>query len=74
MLELSFLGCRLPLLSKLDPIEDASVITIGVGGMRIPIGTSGSGTIACSCVAFDTLLTSLMEDLMTDTNLFDTFG
>ena len=61
-------GCRLPLLPKLDPIEHASVITIGVGGMRITVGTSGSGTIACSCVAFNTVFTSLMVDLMADTN------
>ena len=68
MLELSCLGCQLPLLPKLDPIEYASVITIGVGGIWIPVGTGGSGTIACSCVAFDTVFTSLMVYCMADTN------
>ena len=68
MLELSCLGCRLPLLPKLDPIEYASVITIRVGGILIPVGTGGSGTIACSCVVFDTVFTSLIVDCMADTN------
>ena len=68
MLELSCLGCRLPPLLKLDTIEDASVITIYTGVIWIPVGTSGSGTITCSCVSFDTVITSLMVDLMVDTN------
>ena len=68
MIEWSCLGCRLPLLPKLDPIEDASVITIGVGGKRIPVGTCWSGTIECSCVAFDTVFTSLMVEHMEYTN------
>ena len=42
MIELSCLGLQLPLLQKLDPIEDASVITIGVVGIQIPVGTGGN--------------------------------
>ena len=45
MLEFSCLDCLLPLLPKLDPIEDASVITIGTCGGS-PVGTGGSGTMA----------------------------
>ena len=68
MLDFSCLGCRLPPLLKLDTIEYASVITIRVGGILIPVGTGGSGIIACSCVEFDTVFNSLMVDHIADTN------
>ena len=67
MFELSCLCGGLTLLPKIDPIEYASMIITGVGEMRIPVGTVGSGTISCSCVAFDTVFTLMMVDRLADT-------
>ena len=68
MIELSFIGFQLPLLPTLYPIEDVSVITISVGVICISVVTGGSGTIACSCVTFYKVFTSMMVDHIAYTN------